>query len=286
MVEIGKKVCIASILFIAVAAGVSSVSAQDYPDTLWIPVTFYDYLSNPPSLNPDFENCNNGLEEGLVKDELNDLKRPVPDTNADLSKYEFYDCHANLIQWYTPGDPISYDSSDYNYETNRWKNDANLVEWDPSAYTHPDPDLNNYDFPAVEPGDSMYVSADFDINDPMACVVIYDSLPFLHRGEGVYEFIRNDDDQFFWLDNRGFGDEGREHNYSFAMELHTTFIKSPGLTFSFLGDDDVWAFVDNELAMDLGGVHAQKDGSFNVDDLGLEDWNEYQFDFFYAERHT
>jgi fibro-slime domain-containing protein len=74
------------------------------------------------------------------------------------------------------------------------------------------------------------------------------------------------------------------------MELHWTFTYEPGLEFEFNGDDDVWVFINGELAMDLGGVHGPTPASFDVDDiagdLNLERGREYSFDLFYAERHT
>ena len=53
------------------------------------------------------------------------------------------------------------------------------------------------------------------------------------------------------------------------MELHWQFTKIPGLTFQFEGDDDLWAFINNKLALDIGGIHGTTTDSLNVDTLGL-----------------
>ena len=117
-------------------------------------------------------------------------------------------------------------------------------------------------------------------------MVIEDTLTFtlVPGTNGMYQYIN---DTFFLLDNRGFGNEALNHNFSFTMELHWKFMMTQGLTFAFTGDDDVWAYLNNTLAMDIGGKHQALSGSINVDSIkGLENGRNYNFDFFYCERHT
>lgn len=49
-------------------------------------------------------------------------------------------------------------------------------------------------------------------------------------------------------------------------------------------------FVNNRLALDLGGVHSAETGSIDFDEvaaqLGLVKGHTYDFDIFQAERHT
>lgn len=82
------------------------------------------------------------------------------------------------------------------------------------------------------------------------------------------------------------GDDGKQHNFSFCMEMHGTFDARAGQTFSFLGDDDVWFFINNRLVVDLGGVHRAESSSVSLDTLGLTPGLSYPWDFFFCERHT
>jgi len=90
---------------------------------------------------------------------------------------------------------------------------------------------------------------------------------------------------FLPIDGLGFGNQGQSHNYSFTYELHTTFTYKAGQVFSFTGDDDVWVFINNKLALDLGSVHPAESASINPDTPGLTAGNTYDFAFFFAERH-
>jgi fibro-slime domain-containing protein len=63
-----------------------------------------------------------------------------------------------------------------------------------------------------------------------------------------------------------------------------------GELFSFTGDDDLWVFVNDRLAIDLGGLHSAQTDVIDLDaravELGIELGNEYALDLFHAERHT
>ncbi len=91
---------------------------------------------------------------------------------------------------------------------------------------------------------------------------------------------------FFPIDNQLLGNDGRNHNYHFTMELHSKFTYETGQNFSFTGDDDLWLFINDKLVIDLGGVHAAQSASVNLDTLGLTPGETYDFDLFFAERHT
>lgn len=100
---------------------------------------------------------------------------------------------------------------------------------------------------------------------------------------GVYTYSSN---SFFPIDNMLLGNEGRSHNYHFTYQLSTDFTYTGAETFSFTGDDDLWVFINDQLVVDLGGVHSAQTGSVNLGGLGLTAGNDYSFDLFFAERHT
>jgi fibro-slime domain-containing protein len=104
---------------------------------------------------------------------------------------------------------------------------------------------------------------------------------------GIYSFASG---AFFPIDGALLGNGGLGHNYHFTYQIHATFGYTPGAgqVFSFSGDDDVWVFFDKKLGIDLGGVHGTVGASINMDDFfgpGKAAGN-YDFDFYFAERHT
>jgi fibro-slime domain-containing protein len=99
-----------------------------------------------------------------------------------------------------------------------------------------------------------------------------------------------DNQAFFPIDNQGFGNQGQTHNYSFTTEIHTTFTYKGGESFTFIGDDDVFVYVNNQQVIDLGGIHNAQTGTVNFDQLaatlGLTVGQTYNMDIFHAERHV
>lgn len=99
-----------------------------------------------------------------------------------------------------------------------------------------------------------------------------------------------DNQRFFPIDGRGFANEtfadsdGAPRNFHFTTEIHTRFRYAPGQTFTFIGDDDLWLFVDGRLAIDLGGLHPPQSATVDLDTLNLIPGELYPMDIFHAER--
>ena len=99
-------------------------------------------------------------------------------------------------------------------------------------------------------------------------------------------------DGYFPIDDELFGNEGRNHNFHFSTELHAVFQYKPGDTFEFVGDDDLWAFFNGVLCVDLGGTHSPTRGTASIDrlvedgTLDIKPGDYVYFDCFNMERHT
>jgi fibro-slime domain-containing protein len=105
----------------------------------------------------------------------------------------------------------------------------------------------------------------------------------------------------------------RLHNFSFTSEVRYWFLydKTKTYTLDFVGDDDVWVFINRKLAVDLGGLHTPIDGSIVISangngtttitqtyplpppasiqqpaTLGLQDGKVYEIAVFQTERQT
>ncbi|MBN2802956.1 MAG: DUF4215 domain-containing protein [Deltaproteobacteria bacterium] len=76
------------------------------------------------------------------------------------------------------------------------------------------------------------------------------------------------------------------HNFSFTSQVKFWFEyhKNVKQVLNFVGDDDVWVFINGKLAVDLGGLHAPVEGEIDVSTLGLTDGEVYDIEVFQAER--
>lgn len=119
------------------------------------------------------------------------------------------------------------------------------------------------------------------------------SLELKRQADGAYVY---DAPAFFPADGLGWVALGREktgpggHNFSFTTEVHSELLYTGSEVPVVRGDDDIFVFVNDRLALDLGGVHGAQTASVPLADLatglGLVPGRYYDVDVFQAERHT
>lgn len=124
----------------------------------------------------------------------------------------------------------------------------------------------------------MDMQADSSTGEKLGGMFLLDDFQYLDSAKTIpnphYDSIPNND-----------ANDGTYHNYGISMKVQAKFVYVRGQYFEFLGDDDVWVFINNKLVVDIGGVHDRRNGAVDLDTLGLVEGKEYTFHIFYTERY-
>jgi fibro-slime domain-containing protein len=70
---------------------------------------------------------------------------------------------------------------------------------------------------------------------------------------------------FFPIDGMGWGNGPNTHNFGFTSETRYWFEYTGAATLTFKGDDDVFVYINKVLAVDLGGLHQNEQGTITLD---------------------
>jgi fibro-slime domain-containing protein len=244
---------------------------QQPPSKIYLPVVYHDFPSGGAHQEFDMLVYDGGVKKGMVQATLTDSTATdaayfgrtfIPKPVRNLA-YGNFGC--GVDKWFKDW---TFDQFDYQYST---PTDCSKTKFKASGDTYRNAKIKDslrFDLD-VSQGPYTYVYShmgNFDTGDPVTS----------WRGEP----------EFFPLDGYGKDPAGSTHDFSFCLEMHTTFLHQSGLVFEFTGDDDVWAYINNRLVIDVGGIHSSSNAILNLDDLrGLGYGQTYAFDFFQCERH-
>lgn len=152
--------------------------------------------------------------------------------------------------------------------------------------------LGPQDNARIESADSFYQWYNDVLGVNMSTVL---TLTLQRQADGTYVFddkldpVFSTRGGFFPIDGQLYGNSGGlpDHNFHFTYEIHGKFIydADAGQFFKFIGDDDIWVFINGKMVIDLGGIHKAEEQYVDCNRLGFADGEIYTLAFFFAERN-
>ncbi|WP_437850360.1 DUF4215 domain-containing protein [Sorangium sp. So ce363] len=297
-----------------------------------VPVVFRDFKEAHPDFEPDGPGRSTPVFN-MVAPRLDAEKKPTYMTTAN----SLVNSAQTFAQWYhdVPGTNSTtvttltlWDTGDGRF-VNRWGedgeqwtllsqesehycgnvgNEVNDEECTSSAQATPQcGDIHSEEFHSCNVRDGVYwaryIEETYD-GSPLFFPV--DDDPFTPAAERVAADIFPSYGGGDWLKEQG----SPKHNFHFTSEIRYWFQYNAGEQYEldFTGDDDVWVFINDRLAVDVGGIHSAVNGRLVINangggrvtyateeddviqprnvDLGLTDGGVYQIAVFHAERQT